>query len=58
MDTQLNAQELEKVLTCILAEIRKLDLYYGSSRPRQRQTILYSARDKLLRQQKQLKENK
>ena len=56
MDTQLNAQELEKVITCISIEISKLDLEYGSSKPRLRQMILYSARDKLLKQQKQLKE--
>lgn len=57
VDTQLNAQELEKVITCISAEIDKLNFHYGSAKPRLRQQILYSARDKLLKQQKLLKED-
>lgn len=56
MDTQLNAQELEKVLSCISIEIMKIDLNCDSGKPSLRQMILYSARDKLLKQQKQLKE--
>lgn len=58
MDTQLNAQELEKVITCISAEITLLELNYGKGMSRLRQRILYSARDKLIKQQKQLKEDK
>lgn len=49
---QLNEQELEKVMTCISAEIMKLDLHYGTHKQTERQQILYSARDKLLIQQK------
>jgi len=55
MDTQLNAQELEKVLSCISIEIMKIDLNRDSSKPSLRQMILYSARDKLLKQQKTVK---
>lgn len=57
VDTQLNAQELEKVITCISVEIDMLNFQYGTSKPRLRQQILYSARDKLLKQQKLLKED-
>lgn len=49
---QLNAQELEKVMACLSAEIMKLDLRYGVQKQTGRQQILYSARDKLLIQQK------
>lgn len=49
---QLNVQELEKVMTCLSAEIMKLDLHYGTQKQTERQQILYSARDKLLIQQK------
>lgn len=53
---QLSAQELEKVMTCLSAEIMKLDLHYGTQKQTERQQILYSARDKLLIQQKTIKE--
>lgn len=32
INCQLNTQELEKVITCISAEITKLDLYYGAQK--------------------------
>lgn len=52
LSNQLDSQELEKVMTCISAEIMKLDLHYGAQKKTGRQQILYSARDKLLQQQK------
>lgn len=52
VNCQLNAQELEKVMTCISTEIMKLDLHYGTQKQTERQQTLYSARDKLLIQQK------
>lgn len=56
MNKQLDDQELEKVLSCISAEIQKLELAYGSDRPRLRLQILYNSRDKLLKQLKEIKE--
>lgn len=56
MNKQLDAQELEKVLSCISAEIQKLEFVYGSGRPRLRLQILCNSRDKLLKQLKEIKE--
>ena len=58
MNKQLDAQELEKVPSCVSAEIKKLELVYGSGRPRLRLQILYDSRDKLLKQLKEIKEIK